>query len=57
MSARVSMATATPLVGDTGDAGVIAGAENLTVGVVQFPGTLDDRDAMRAVTQIGRAHV
>ena len=53
MSARVSMATAAPLVGDTGDAGVIAGAENLTVGVVQFPGTLDDRDAMRAVTLSG----
>ena len=53
MSARVAMTTATPLVGDTGEGGTIPGAQNLTVGVVQFPGSLDERDAMRAVTLSG----
>ena len=53
MSARVAMATAAPLVGDRGDGGAIPGADALRVGVVQFPGSLDDRDALRAVTLSG----
>ena len=45
------MSTDLPLIGDFSTAGpVLTGAR---VGVVTFPGTLDDRDAARAVRLAG----
>ena len=53
MSSRTAMATAAPLIGARGEGGALPGADTLRVGVVQFPGSLDERDAMRAVTLSG----
>jgi len=53
MSSRTAMATAGPLIGARGEGGALPGADTLRVGVVQFPGSLDERDAMRAVTLSG----
>ncbi|GAA2097131.1 phosphoribosylformylglycinamidine synthase subunit PurQ [Brevibacterium salitolerans] len=53
MSSRTAVATATPLVADLGAEAPLTGADTLRVGVVQFPGSLDERDAQRAVTLSG----
>ena len=39
-----------PLIGAQRSTTTLEGAENVSIGIVTFPGTLDDRDAARAVT-------
>ncbi|GAA2012855.1 phosphoribosylformylglycinamidine synthase subunit PurQ [Brevibacterium samyangense] len=46
-----------PLIGAPASTEATPGAENIRVGVVTFPGTLDDRDAMRAVKLSGATAV
>lgn len=42
-----------PLIGAQRSTTTLEGAENVRIGIVTFPGTLDDRDAARAVTLSG----
>ena len=50
---RTAFTQGAPLIGSTPAPGVTPGAQGARVGVVTFPGTLDDRDAVRAVTLAG----
>ena len=43
----------TPLIADLSQPAPNAALKDIRVGVVTFPGTLDDRDAMRAVQIAG----
>lgn len=42
-----------PLIGAQRSTSAMPGAENVRIGVITFPGSLDDRDAARAVTLAG----
>ncbi|WP_010524386.1 phosphoribosylformylglycinamidine synthase subunit PurQ [Nesterenkonia sp. F] len=49
----MAQASETPLIGETGSASGESALDGARIGVVTFPGTLDDRDAARAVRIAG----
>ena len=53
MSDRTAYTQGGPLIGAPASTSATPGAEGIRVGVITFPGTLDDRDAARAITLSG----